>query len=434
MTYHEALAYIHSNYWLGSKPGLSRTRELLAKLGDPQEKLSFVHVAGTNGKGSFCAMLASVLTEAGYRVGLYTSPYILTFCERMRINGENIPEQVLADITDFVRPYAESMQDKPTEFELITAVAMEYFAREKCDVVVLECGMGGRLDSTNVISAPKLSVITGVSPDHTAFLGDTVKKIAAEKAGIIKRRVPCLFCGEDADALAVIKSKAKEENAPFFPVDGNELQIDRLTLEGTEFSAKGYNGLFLPLLGVYQPRNALHVLSAVEILRDGGMAIPDRAVRDGLKKVRWQARFEKIGQDPLVLFDGGHNPEGVKAATESVKRYFGEQKLLLVTGVMEDKEYRQMAKALSSVSEKVFCVRPDNPRALAADRLANVFTENGVTATACSSVREAISSAVREAKREKNAVLCVGSLYLYQEVRAALDNGIDLSEKTGKKE
>ena len=420
MEYNEALQYIHSNFWQGSKPGLSRTRELLAKLGDPQKELSFVHVAGTNGKGSFCAMLASVLKEAGCRVGLFTSPYILTFCERMRINGESIPEQMLANITDFVRPYAESMEDKPTEFELITALAMEYFAREKCDIVVLECGMGGRLDSTNIIEKPKLSVITGVSPDHTAFLGNTVKEIAAEKAGIIKPRCPCLFCGEDADALAVIENKAKEENAPFFTVDGNELRIDRFTLDGTEFSAKGYDGLFLPLLGVYQPRNALHVLWAVDLLRNGGMTIPEKAVRNGLKHVKWQARFEKIEEDPLFLFDGGHNPEGVKAATESVKRYFGDKKLLLVTGVMQDKDYSQMAKELSRVALKAFCITPDNPRALAAERLANVFLKNGVKAVACSSVTEAILSAKKEAEKENSAVLCIGSLYCYRDILNAL--------------
>lgn len=425
MTYHEALQYIHSNYWLGSKPGLSRTRELLAKIGNPQNELRFVHVAGTNGKGSFCAMLACVLTEAGYRVGLFTSPYILTFCERMRINGEPIPEQKLADLTAYIRPSAESMEEKPTEFELITAVAMEYFAREQCDIVVLECGMGGRLDSTNVIASPELSVITGVSLDHTAYLGNTVREIAAQKAGIIKKGRPCLFCGEDEDACAVIREKAKAESAPFHTVDKNELSDCRFTLEGTRFDAKGYAGLFLPLLGVYQPRNALHVLSAVELLRSGGWKIPDAAVRNGLKQVKWPARFEKIHEDPLILFDGGHNPEGVKAATASVKTYFGDRKLLLVTGVMQDKDYPQMVKELASVSGKAFCVRPDNPRALSADRLADVFTRNGVAAVACSSVSEAVSSAVKEAKETQNAVLCVGSLYLYQEVRKALKYGSD---------
>ena len=180
--YNEALNYIHSNFWQGSKPGLERTQKLLALLGNPEKRLRFIHVAGTNGKGSFCSMLSSILIKAGYRVGTYTSPYILRFNERMKINGIDIPDEKLAELTDRVRPLAEQMEEKPTEFELITAIAMSYFAEEQCDLIVLECGMGGRLDSTNVIDCPILSVITGIALDHTAFLGDTVEKIAAEKA------------------------------------------------------------------------------------------------------------------------------------------------------------------------------------------------------------------------------------------------------------
>ena len=196
MNYNEALNYIHSNFWQGSKPGLERTQALLEKLGNPQSALRFIHVAGTNGKGSFCSMLSSVLIEAGYRVGTYTSPYILRFNERMKVGGKDIPDDTLARLTTKIQPIADSMTEKPTEFELITAIAMEYFKEEKCDVVVLECGMGGRLDSTNVIENPVLSVITGIALDHTAFLGDTVEKIAAEKAGIIKEGRPVVFCGK----------------------------------------------------------------------------------------------------------------------------------------------------------------------------------------------------------------------------------------------
>ncbi len=187
MNYQETLQFIHKNFWQGSKPGLERTYALLEKMGNPHEKLKFIHVAGTNGKGSFCAMLSSILTESGLKVGTYTSPYIIRFNERMKINGRDIPDSTLAELTNYIRPLAESMEEKPTEFELITAIAMEYFKRESCDIVVLECGMGGRLDSTNVISSPVLSVITGISLDHTSFLGNSIQKIAFEKAGIIKK-------------------------------------------------------------------------------------------------------------------------------------------------------------------------------------------------------------------------------------------------------
>ena len=208
MNYPESLEYIHSINWCFCKPGLERIRELCERLGNPQRELKFVHVAGTNGKGSSCAMLESVLRAAGYKTGLYTSPYITVFNERMRINGENISDEELAEITTFIRPIADAMKDKPTEFELITAVAFEYFKRNGCDVVVLEAGMGGRLDSTNIIESSLLSIITGIALDHTAFLGDTVEKIAGEKAGIIKSGCPVLFGGDDDSARSVIKEKS----------------------------------------------------------------------------------------------------------------------------------------------------------------------------------------------------------------------------------
>ena len=218
MTYNEALAYIHSVNWTFCKPGLDRIGELCEKLGHPEKKLKFVHVAGTNGKGSFCSMLESVLRAAGYKTGLYTSPYIKEFNERMRVMGENIENETLADITERVRPIADSMKDKPTEFELITAIAFQYFYESKCDVVILEAGMGGRLDSTNIIRNPLLSVITGIALDHTDYLGDTVEKIAAEKAGIIKDSAPVLYGGEDNCAREVIRRTANERGSSFFDI------------------------------------------------------------------------------------------------------------------------------------------------------------------------------------------------------------------------
>ena len=266
MTYEEALNYIHSNFWQGSKPGLERTQKLLEKLGNPEKKLRFIHVAGTNGKGSFCSMLTSILIEAGYHVGTYTSPYILRFNERMKVDGKDIPDDTLAALTKKIKPIADSMEEKPTEFELITAIAMEYFKEENCEIIVLECGMGGRLDSTNVIENPILSVITGIALDHTAFLGDTIEKIAAEKAGIIKNSRPILFCGKDESARTVIHEKAASLSAPFFTVDRTDYQIISANLEGTTFSWKEHENVFLPLLGTYQPENAQNVLMATKLL------------------------------------------------------------------------------------------------------------------------------------------------------------------------
>ena len=216
MNYEECLEYIHSVNWTFCKPGLERIRTLCDALGNPERELKFIHVAGTNGKGSFCAMMSSILVEQGYKVGLYTSPYITVFNERMRINGENISNEELIELTQRVKPIVEKMDDKPTEFEFITALALEYFRKNKCDVVVFEVGMGGRLDSTNVIESSILSVITGIALDHTAFLGDTVEKIAAEKAGIIKEGCPVIFGGEDFGVKKVIERVAKDKNREFY--------------------------------------------------------------------------------------------------------------------------------------------------------------------------------------------------------------------------
>ena len=242
MTYDEAVSYIHSVSWRGSRPGLSRIRELCRLIGDPQDKLRFVHVAGTNGKGSFCCMLSEVLREAGYKTGLFTSPYVVSFRERMRVDGQDISEASLSEVTEFVRTYADRMEDPPTEFELITAIAFEYFRREECDVVVLEVGMGGRLDSTNIITTTVLSVITEISLDHTAFLGDTVEKIAAEKAGIIKDGIPVIFTGTDARAASVIYEAASCHGSRMLTPDYGALNVRESSVYGSRFDyAGGYD-------------------------------------------------------------------------------------------------------------------------------------------------------------------------------------------------
>ncbi len=420
MTYQEALHYIHSNFWQGSKPGLSRTRTLLGRLGDPQNKLKFIHVAGTNGKGSFCSMLSSILIQAGYRVGTYTSPYILRFNERMKVGGCDIPDETLARLTEKIRPLADGMEDKPTEFELITAIAMEYFYEEQCDVVVLECGMGGRLDSTNVVENVLLSVITGIALDHTAFLGDTEEKIAAEKAGIIKKGVPVLYCGKVGSAKKVIEEKAKEVGVPFYTVDRSELVLKKQELSGTIFDLKERKDVFLPLLGSYQLENCQNVLTAVDLLLRLGLKIPDDAIKEGLRVVKWPARYEIIHSYPTVLFDGGHNPEGVDSAVKSTKTYFGEEKLLILTGVMADKDYPYMVSRMAEVAKEAYCITPMNPRALKAEALAEIFEKNGVAARTYDTPKAALTAAMEKAKKEGFSVLCLGSLYMYCEIYEAM--------------
>ena len=416
MTYQEALNYIHSISWTFCKPGLERIGALCAALGHPESSLRFVHVAGTNGKGSFCSMLSSVLSSAGYKVGLYTSPYIVRFNERMQVCGVPISDTELAEITEYVKPIADSMQDKPTEFELITAIAFEYFKRAGCDIVVLEAGMGGRLDSTNIITTPVLSVITGIALDHTAFLGDTVEKIAAEKAGIIKSGVPVLFGGTDSSAERVIRERAAELSSEYLSPDYSAIQGLCSDLTGSEFSYKNYPRVKIKLLGLYQPRNAALVLEAVGALKTLGYQIPDSAVYTGMERAVWHARFEIIKAEPTVIFDGAHNPEGIVAATESIKHYFGSERVVVFTGVLADKDYRFIAQRLSEIAAYAVTITPDNPRALDGREYAELLTSLGVESTHAPTVREALEMAIERARREERAVVCLGSLYTYSTV------------------
>ncbi len=426
MNYEEALQYIHSVNWTFCKPGLERIAKLCEALGNPQEHLRFIHVAGTNGKGSTCAMLENILRQAGYRTGLYTSPYIVSFNERMRVNGENISNEMLAELTERIKPIADAMEDKPTEFELITALAFEYFYRSACDVVVLEVGLGGRLDSTNIIKTPLLSIITGIDFDHTGLLGNTIQEIAAEKAGIIKEGCPVVYGGLENAACRTIRAIAERRRASFHTVDRSTYVKKSATLDGTVFDYLQYQDLQLSLLGEYQPYNATVVLTALQILAEKrGMAVSEEAVRQGLRQVRWQARFEMLSREPLVLYDGGHNPDGVNAAVKSIREYFPEQKIFVLSGVMEDKDFDAMIEALKPVTAKAFTVTPDNPRALKAVEYAAHFCGHKVPATAYNSLEEGVCAAVEASRTENVPLICLGSLYMYHEVAEAVRRALN---------
>ena len=416
MNYTEALEYIHSVNWTFCKPGLERITALCEALGDPQKDLKFIHVAGTNGKGSFCSMIESVLRAAGYKTGLYTSPYIKVFNERMQVCGEMISNEELASLTEYVKPIADAMTDKPTEFELITAIAFEYFKRHKCDVVVLEAGMGGRLDSTNIIREPLLSVITGIALDHTAFLGDTVEKIAAEKAGIIKDKSPILWGGDDMSARAVIENTAREKGSEFFFVDYEKLQNINATLDGTTLDFCEHKDIKIALLGLYQPKNTAVVLSAVDILRKEGMDIPESAVKKGLLAARWQARFEILSREPLVIFDGAHNPQGIDSAVMSIKHYFKDKKVYVMTGVLKDKDYDVISTRLSEIASRAFVMTPENPRALDGEEYAKILEAKGVESKAYATIKEAFETAKQAAKQDGVPLVCLGSLYTYSSI------------------
>ena len=420
MNYKETLEYIHTRSSAFCKPGLERIGILLDGLGHPERGLRFVHIAGTNGKGSTSSMLASVLGAAGYRVGLFTSPYIYRFNERMKVSGVDISDEELVRITEKVRPIADAMSDAPTEFELITAIAFEYFSGQGCDVIVLEVGLGGRLDSTNVIENPLLSIITGISLDHTAILGNTVGAIAAEKAGIIKAGSPVLFGGEDADAERVIRERACECGSEFYKTDYSHLVLNSSSLSGTEFSYRERADMKISLLGLYQPRNAAIVLDAVDILRSRGLSVPEEAVRTGLFSAGWPARFEIISKSPTVIFDGAHNAEGIEVAVRSIKHYFGDKRVVIFSGVLADKEYEKIAGKIAEVADCAFTITPENPRALPSTDYALILKRYGVYATPCENIEEAVRLGILAASEKDTSLCCLGSLYTYGSVLDAL--------------
>lgn len=424
MTYEEAMAYIHSVNWLGSRPGLERITVLCEKLGHPEKDLRFIHVGGTNGKGSFCCMLSNILREAGYKTGLYTSPYIERFNERMQINGCPIGDKELAELTAEVKAVADTMDDPPTEFELITALCFLYFRNNRCDWVVLEVGLGGRLDSTNIIPPPALAVITGIDFDHTALLGDTSARIAAEKAGIIKASCPVLFGEGDDDAERVIREKTETESGRYTRTDYTKITDVQLYPDKTVFSYGAYRHLTLHLLGLYQLNNAANVLTAVELLREEGLVLPEDAVAAGLAGARWPARFEKLMDEPLVFYDGAHNPQGIRGAVQNIRQYLSplqdDGKVTLCMGVLRDKDFPDMIGQLAPLAAKVFTVTPDNPRALPAAETAQVFREGGAEAQAADSLEQGVQNALAFARDNGRPLVVLGSLYIYGDVKKAL--------------
>lgn len=409
--------YLDKLRLIGSRFGTDCEKELLSLLGNPQDKLRFIHVAGTNGKGSFCSMMSSVLQKQGYKVGLYTSPYIVVFNDRIRVNGLPIAEDDINNLFERVRQKADTMKTPPSSFDFITAAAFLWFYETKCDVVVLEVGLGGRYDSTNVIKNSLLSVITGIAFDHTEILGDTIEKIAWEKAGIIKENCPALYGGNDEKALNVIKNECEEKHSELTVKNPDSLKILSTTLDGTEFEFNGKE-YFIRLLGLYQPANAATVLAAIDVLRKHGFEISETAVKDGLSSAVWQARFEKIADEPVMLYDGGHNPQGVRAAVESVRAYFGDKKINLLVGILADKAHGEMAEELAKIADRVICIAPPSPRALPAEALAEEFCEAGANARAANSIKEGVKIALSY----KKPVLVIGSLYSYNDVSESVRN------------
>jgi len=419
-TIEKAMEFIYSTSWKGSKLDLSRITELMRLLGDPQKDLKFVHIAGTNGKGSTAALLASVLTEAGYKTGLYTSPYIHTFGERMQIDAVPIAENELVVISNQLKESVAKMQETPTVFELITAMAFLYFHQERCEIVVLEVGMGGRLDATNVIDTPEVAVITSIGLDHTAELGNTVEKIAGEKAGIIKQNGVAV-CYPQVEAVEkVIREKCKAHNMQVSFVDKNAVVAISQNLDGQHFDYGDFKDIAIPLLGKHQLLNAAVAIAAVCALRERGWNITEGVLRGGLQKTKWPARFEVMRRNPVFIVDGAHNPQGMQMAVDNLFAMFPNKRFLFLFGVLTDKDYKKMTEILIPHASHFFVVTPDSERALSAEELSAHLKQQGVAETTiCENVEDGVQFAFETAGKD-DVICALGSLFMVGQVRECL--------------
>ncbi|MEG2851528.1 MAG: folylpolyglutamate synthase/dihydrofolate synthase family protein [Hydrogenoanaerobacterium sp.] len=427
MNYDEALEYIHAHKRFSGAPTLARMRKLMYLLGNPQSSLRFVHIAGTNGKGSTTAMTAAVLKNAGFKTGQYVSPFVLCFCERMQINGKMISENELAEIAEAVRRCEEVLAKKgescrPTEFEVVTAIAFVWFARQKCDIVCLEVGLGGRFDATNVIEPPAVQIITAISLDHTAILGDSVEKIAYEKSGIIKGATVICYPLQPTNALAVIMEQCALCGASLIQPNINSVQH-----LGTSFFEPRFNygGLTLQpsLLGEHQTCNAITVVEACRALRTVGFGISDENICNGIANTVFPARLEPLSREPVILLDGAHNPGGAEALESALLtlKSEGYKSLTVLMGMLEDKDWQHSVERIARCADSFIAVTPCNPRALAAEALAEharLFCAHGMCAQSVASAAEA---AARQLPRTGGGALVVcGSLYLAAQLRPVL--------------
>ena len=394
MTDIEAVELVHQRAWVGQKPGLDRIRRLLGRLGDPQERLKFIHIAGSNGKGSTAAMISSILTAAGWKTGLYTSPHLWRFHERFQVDGRPIPGEELADITARVLEAAED----ETEFELMTAIGMVWFLRSKCDIVVLETGLGGRLDSTNIIPSPEAAVITHIGLEHTELLGDTVEKIAAEKAGIIKPGCDAVLYRQDREVVKAVEAACRGVGSRLFITAPQELTVSSSAPEGQEFVYRETGPFRISLLGEYQLNNT---------------------IKAGLSQARWPGRMELARRAPDVILDGGHNPQCMEALGLALRELYPGKKLIFLTGVLADKNWTAMMGELLPLAKEFYTITPDSPRAMSAQELAGYLEAQGVRAVPCGAVRDGLDRALAAAEPQ-DVVCATGSLYMIGEVRHLL--------------
>ena len=429
MNYNEAMKYIENTAKFGMNFGLDRVLKILEYLDNPQDKIKCIHVGGTNGKGSTTAMISSILREEGYKVGMYTSPYLEEFEERIQVNGENIKKQELASIVTEVKEAILKVDvlkfGAPTQFEIITALMFYYFAKKKVDYAVVEVGLGGRLDATNVIN-PILVVLTSISFDHMNILGNTLEEIAGEKAGIVKKGSLVVSYPQEKEALNVIESKCKELGNKLIVVkkeDVKEAIIDKNNFR-QEISvdvSKNIYDVKIPLLGSHQSLNCAVCLNAINALRESGVIIHDNSIREGLLKVKWIGRMEVLNTNPLVVIDGAHNIDGIKNLKESTDKYFNYKNLILIVGILGDKQVDEMINIITKGAKEVIVTEPHNYRAEASSVLYEKIREKGIECFDIENYEEACEKALSLAEDDDLILVC-GSLYMIGDMRKVIRN------------
>ena len=428
MNYREAMEYVESLQRYGCVPGLSSIRQLCMRLGNPQNKLKFVHIAGTNGKGSVLAYVSTILQEAGYKVGRYLSPTLTDYRERFQINGKMIPKAQFGGYLEQVKAAALQMESEglphPTQFEVDTAFSFLYFLDKKCDIVVLETGLGGLTDATNLIETTVCAVITSVSMDHMAVLGRSLEEIALQKAGIIKEHCMVVSCGQKEEVMRVIRQEAVRHGCELLIADVNRARNVRYGLKKQRFTYGDYGNLEITLAGQYQIANAVLAVEVVEALKTTGFSISKEALREGLFKTKWPGRFQVIGGKPLFVLDGAHNEDAAVMLAQSVKFYFFQKKLIYIMGILADKEYDMIIKIMAPYAEQIITVTPPhNPRALSGYELAQAVREYHPSVTVADSLQEAVEIACLLAEGEKDAVVAAfGSLSFLGELTDIIEH------------
>ncbi len=415
MNFKEATDYIFSFSSLGAKPSLERIKKLLKSVDEPQNSFKSVHISGTNGKGSVATYISSVLTESGYKTGLFTSPHIVSFCERIKVDSDMISEEDVARLTEKFVPYIEAMAEKPTAFDIITAVAFEYFREKKCDFAVLECGLGGKYDSTNIVT-PQLSVLCSISLDHLGVLGNTVEEITREKCGIIKSGVPTvsypfektrdIFNPQPKESQKIIAETAKEKNSPFAVSDPYKIVSSKSDLNSTELTLDGIK-LTSHLCGEHQKANMLTAYTALKVLSEK-YDISDEAIISGFSKSEISARFEKVCDTPTVIIDGGHNADCARAMKLFAKDILSGEKPTAVIAMMRDKQCDEVLKETASLFEKIIVTQVQSQRACCAEELAKKAEKYNKNVT----VEPDACTAIKKALELKKTVMIFGSFYL----------------------